>query len=353
MEIIFAGIVIVFMVIFLVMMWMIYSGMKKFLSDNIEEALIVSGDYIGDRVKDLHSTMTGRMNALENENRTLRAEISRRLDDLSSIISDADDKSGHDISRITNDMNTLLETLSGNAESLRNENETLRREITQRLDAISAIITEANNNSTAGAGSIVKELNAIVPDLRNEINKLLKTLSENAEAFQESSIKNFEDEIKEFIKTINEMCEGIRKSADEQNKKFTEMIGKIQSVMNKGTKDLQSEFKGTHSALQSIIKDSLQQIEADYQDNMKKMFQAMADNLAAITHQLKAAGTNAELPAKTESNPPDENTSEPKPEKHKRGRQKTKTPAENPKKTKENTPENVTDKEKEDSNDAA
>ena len=44
MEIIFAGTMIIFMVIFLVMMWTIYSGMKKFLSDNIEEALIVSGD---------------------------------------------------------------------------------------------------------------------------------------------------------------------------------------------------------------------------------------------------------------------------------------------------------------------
>ena len=106
--------------------------MKKYLSDNIEEALIVSGDYIGERVKELHSTMTGRMNALENENMTLRTEITRRLDAISSIIADADDK------------------------------------------------------SELGINSIVKELNYIIPSLRDEMTKLLNTLSENADSFKTS-----------------------------------------------------------------------------------------------------------------------------------------------------------------------
>lgn len=245
MEIIFAGIVIVFMVIFLVMMWTIYRGMKKFLSDNIEEALIVSGDYIGDRVKDLHSTMTGRMNALENENRTLRAEISRRLDALSSIIADANDK------------------------------------------------------SEIGVNSIVKELNYIIPALRDEMKNLLATLSENAEAFQKSTIKNFEAEIIKFTKKINEMCEEIKKSADEQSKTFAGMAGSVHSVMDKGEQDLQSAFTRTHSELRGIITDSMSKINTDYQENMKKMFQAMADNLAAIIKQLSTAGTNAELPGNT------------------------------------------------------
>ena len=92
----------------------------------------------------------------------------------------------------------------------------------------------------------------------------------------------------------------------------------------------------------------MNKIDTDYQENMKKMFQAMADNLSAILQQLRTAGTNTELPAKTETNPPAENTPELKQEKPKRGRPRTKTPSENPKKAKDNTPEEVTDKAKED-----
>lgn len=290
MEIIFAGIMIVFMVIFLVMMWTIYSGMKKFLTDNIEEALVVSGDYIGDRVKDLHSTMTGRMNALENENRTLREEITRQLDAISSIIADAD------------------------------------------------------GESEIGINSIVKELNDIIPALRNEITKLLKTLSENAESFQKSTVRNLEAEISKLIMAVKSLCGNVTQSANEQSKIFADIAGTVQGVMGKGAKNLESEFGKAHSEIRNIITDSTKQINTDYQDNMKQMFTAMADNLSAIIQQLRSAGTNAELPANAESNPPAENTSELKQEKPRRGRPRTKTISENPKKAKENTPEKVTDK---------
>ncbi len=348
MEIIFAGIVIVFMVIFLVMMWMIYSGMKKFLSDNIEEALIVSGDYIGDRVKDLHSTMTGRMNALENENRTLRAEISRRLDDLSSIISDADDKSGQGISRITDEISRLAGTLTGNAESLRNENATLRREITQRLDAISAIITDANNKSEAGAGSIVKELNNVVPAMRDEMNKLLETLSQNADSFQRNTIRNLEDEISQLIEAVDTSCKRMAESSNQQASCLADMAGTFQGVIAESANNLQSELGQIHSGIRNIINNSMDQIKDAYGENIKIILQVMADNLAAIIDKLRTAGAEGSFPANNADILPAENTPETK---SKRGR-----PKNNPKQAAEKKPETspeVTDKEKEDSNDAA
>lgn len=276
-QIIFSAAVIVFMVIFLAVTWIIYGGMKKFLRSNIGEVLIISGETICERVENLNSAMTKRMNTLENENRTLRAEITRQLEAISSIIADADDK------------------------------------------------------SEIGINSIVKELNYIIPALRDEMKILLETLSQNAESFQKSTIRNFEAKINEFTATINNMCDKIRKSADDQSNTFAGMAGTIQSVMDSGTRNLQSEFTKTHSALKGIITDSMKQINADYQDNMKKMFQAMTDNLAAITQQLKTAGTNAE------------------PEKKPGRKSTTKTPSENPKKPKENTPK----KEKETANNAA
>ena len=45
-QTVFSAAMIIFMAVLIVMMWVIYSGMKKFLSDNIEEALIVAGDSI-------------------------------------------------------------------------------------------------------------------------------------------------------------------------------------------------------------------------------------------------------------------------------------------------------------------
>ena len=228
----------------IVMMWVIYSGMKKFLSDNIEEALIVAGDSIGDRIKSLNSEMTGKMNALHNENMTLRSEI------------------------------------------------------TGRLDALSKVISDSNSKSELGVNSIVKELNYIIPTLRDEMKKLLYSLSENAETFQRDTIKNLDAEIEKFIHAVNSSCKSIRKSAEDQSILLANMAGTVQSVMEQGTRNLQSEFSRTHSELRQTITDSLRQIDADYQDNMKKMFAAMANNLAAITQQLREA--NAESPANLE-----------------------------------------------------
>ena len=232
------------MAVLIVMMWVIYSGMKKFLSDNIEEALIVVGDSIGDRIKSLNSEMTGKMNALHNENMTLRSEI------------------------------------------------------TGRLDALSKVISDSNSKSELGVNSIVKELNYIIPTLRDEMNKLLYSLSENAETFQRDTIKNLDAEIEKFIHAVNSSCKSIRKSAEDQSILLANMAGTVQSVMENGTRNLQSEFSKTHSELRQTITDSLRQIDADYQDNMKKMFAAMANNLAAITQQLREA--NAESPANLE-----------------------------------------------------
>ena len=130
------------------------------------------------------------------------------------------------------------------------------------------------------------------------MSKLLYSLSENAETFQRDTIKNLDAEIEKFIHAVNSSCKSIRKSAEDQSILLANMAGTVQSVMENGTRNLQSEFSKTHSELRQTITDSLRQIDADYQDNMKKMFAAMANNLAAITQQLREA--NAESPANLE-----------------------------------------------------
>lgn len=121
------------------------------------------------------------------------------------------------------------------------------------------------------------------------MKKMLDALSQNAETLQNGTIKNFEAEIKKFIQVIDTSCENINHAAQEQSNLLTNVAGDVQCVLATSARDIQSDFEKTRTALQSIIKEAMEQIDADYQENMKNMFKAMADNLAAITQQLKTA----------------------------------------------------------------
>ena len=239
-QVICAAAMMGFMLVFVVMMWKISSGMKQFLSDNIEEALIVSAECIGDQIQSIEKAMAEKMNVLQNENRALRGDLSRQLNGISAIIADAIDK------------------------------------------------------SEIGVNSIVKELNYIIPTLRDEMKKLLQTLSENAGTFQKITLKNFEDEIKKFIQTINSSYANLDKAAQEQSKMLENVSGTVQGVLKTSAKDIQSDFEKTRATIQEVITEAMKQIDEDYQSNMRSMFQAMADNLAAITQELRASSAGGE-----------------------------------------------------------
>ncbi len=226
---------VVFLMVFIVMMWRIYAGMKQFLSENIEEALIVSAESIGKQIYSVEEAVSAKMNVLQNENKSLREDIRRQL------------------------------------------------------AGITAIIRDSNDKSEIGVNSIVKELNYIIPALKDEMTRLLATLSENAGTFQKSTLKNFEDEIKKFIHAIDASYRNLEKAANEQNKAFANIAGTVQSVLQTSAMDIQSDFAMTRAEIQAVIKSAVQQIDEDYQSNMRRMFQAMADNLAAITQELRAS----------------------------------------------------------------
>ena len=80
MEVILAAALIVVLLVFIVVMYAVYSGIKQCLRDNIEEVLIVSGEYVAEQIKAADRSVTDRMNLLQDENRTLREELTGRLD---------------------------------------------------------------------------------------------------------------------------------------------------------------------------------------------------------------------------------------------------------------------------------
>jgi phage-related protein len=238
-QVLSALVLIAFMCIFLLMMWKVYKGMKLFLKENIEEALLVSGEYIGEQIQGIDRSMRERMNVIEKSNYALREEITRKL------------------------------------------------------EAIASTLSEANDKAETGINSIVKELNYIIPSIRDEITKLLDSISTNIDSFQKGTIKNLESEIKRLIQVIDTSCENLEKSSDEQRKLLTNMAGTIQNALTNGERDIQSAFEKTHKSMQDMITDSMKKIESDYQYSMKEMFRAMADNLAAITQELRKTNTPA------------------------------------------------------------
>ena len=74
---------VVFLLVFMVFMWEIYSGIRQSLKDNVEEVLIVSGEYIGEQIRAAEHSMTERMNILQSENKSLRQEMNELLDAMS------------------------------------------------------------------------------------------------------------------------------------------------------------------------------------------------------------------------------------------------------------------------------
>ena len=246
-QVISAAAMMIFMLIFIVMMWKISSGMKQFLSENIEEALIVSAECIGDQIMSIEKAMAEKMSVLQNENRALRGDVSRQL------------------------------------------------------DGISALIADANDKAEVGVNSIVKELNYIIPAMRDEMTKLLQTLSENAGKFQADTLANLEAEVRKLINTIDTSCSALDKAAQDQSKQLASIAGTVQSMMQQSQMNIQSAFDKTHSAIKNANAEAVKQINADYQENMKRMFQAMADNLGAITSQLKKEAQSSQTPPKTKT----------------------------------------------------
>ena len=243
-QIIFTAALVILLVVLLIMIIsMLYNEMKEFLSDNVTNAVIDSAEAIVKQLGTLQDSMTDTMNTLQNENKILR------------------------------------------------------KDITAQLEAITSIINDANEKAELGVNSIVKELNYIVPTLRDEMNKMLAELSKNAESFQKTTLQNLEAEVKKFIHVLDTSCENLNKAAQDQSNLLASVAGTVQGVLNTSAQDIQGDFARTRAELQDIMTEAMKQIDADYQENMRQMFAVMADNLASITQELRASAKADNTPA--------------------------------------------------------
>ena len=213
-QIISIAALIIFVLVFLVVFWEIYKGMKTFLNDNIAEVLVVCGEVIDERIQVLDSSVSKKMTSLQYENQNLRDGLNSRLDGISSIIREANNQTGDNFSYLREELIQKIDALASVkaakgtdtapiVSALREEMAKLLRTMSQNMEDVSHKIEGLSATLVAikseGAGIdsdvIIRKLDLIVTALRDEMGTLLGTLATNIEEVQKGTIKNFEDEI--------------------------------------------------------------------------------------------------------------------------------------------------------------
>ena len=198
---------------------------------------------------------------------------------VSNLVSIAENQSN-----LLNSISANISSLAGNIhENIQSPDKHVQSEAMTLQQEIRQSATEINMNWD--------ELKAILREFQDNIMSTLTNLPATAAAGQlpDESIKKFEDSIAEFIQAAQNSTNQFNAAAHAQEQLLTDVVSSVQSVLNSGTRDIRSGFAQTHQTLQSIISDTMNLINADYQNNMRQMFQTMADNLASIRELLKVA----------------------------------------------------------------
>ncbi|MBR0185998.1 MAG: hypothetical protein IJQ24_08220, partial [Synergistaceae bacterium] len=87
----------------------------------------------------------------------------------------------------------------------------------------------------------------------------------------------------------------IDRASQNQGNRLAQIAGIVQSTLNNGINDIRNNFNNLGVQLQAITQNAEAQINVNYENNIKAMFQIMADNLKAIMLQLKEFGAQGEL----------------------------------------------------------
>ncbi len=343
------GIFGVLLIICALIIWRSFEGMKNFVRDNVTEVLIVAGDEIVGRLQNLHADnqelnanvlntlaklpgitanipktaqpvnlkkleteLSNLNNAVQETSKILGviADGIKSLKDetLSSLVQTNSNSASVNDSAILENIVSELQTLTQAVEKIsgfcdKNDLNTTIQNWNAELGKLSSIISENSGNLQT---AIVEKLDDIISQIGNkpdDDSSAVNDLSEKLAALSDELGKlpgiiaqnsAFETEIKTFTDTVKNMSDELTQNLNIMNQKqriligeISNMTGKIQNVLTKGTEDIKSKFADTNNTLKQIIDSRMNQIEKDYEDNAAKIFQNIADNLASIIRRLK------------------------------------------------------------------
>ena len=163
-----------------------------------------------------------------------------------------------------------------------------------RINALQKEIANITNltqtQSQTQSPEVIEGMLNVISELQRETDSFLKDFAakvEKSAGINNKTLAAFDEEIKRFTRTLTESIKQIQAAGDEHNNLLAKMASSFQGVLNTSSLDIKDAFTKTDDELKMIITDSMKSINRNYEDNIRKIFQAMADNLASIKEALK------------------------------------------------------------------
>lgn len=301
-------VLIIFMAIFLVAFWFMLAGIKKFLTDEIKETLIVTGEDTSEKIQLLEKSVLNKLEAIQKKNHAFQnfqqeitQEIITNLEKIFTQISQASQKTENNINNVLTSLNSL-NTVSSNTvstnipenlvkeiqniadtlikvntqiNSLRKENNNYAKIIVDKIKNINLTssnvpqaLTAQNNNINALLGNINSAISTADNNMRNDIAKVLEklinidsivSLMDDKLIFANSSIQNLDninsalENINSGISTANDKNTNIEKVLDTLNNEFSNLKIEIQKLSPSITTSLSASINDFDNKINNFI----------------------------------------------------------------------------------------------------
>lgn len=251
-----------FIIIVLFSLYKISDGMKKFLNDNLNEVLISSAEYIGENIETLDKTVLDRTQALQQENELLRSEIIEKLDaiTMSSSIKDVLQNFKSDIENTFNQLLSKINEIKiygpisseNPPESFNPDLNTIKDEIKNLVAAVENV-----NNNFKDQSDIIKKSASYIGQ---KINHFTEAINSKPNTVTGTSIEINWQELKDILQQtlpeeiVNEiLSQDTIKNLDSAIKEFIKTIENNTKIFNKAAKDHETTMANVTGTVQKVL----------------------------------------------------------------------------------------------------
>ena len=230
----------------MLMIWFMFRGLREVLINDVQAAIIVAGEDIGERVDNVQIVIKARI-------KELQSDIAALGDVMHSITLQTQTQTQSQTQQIQPE---VIENMFSIVHELQKETDSFLKDFAAKLDKSSQI----NNKTLALFDDEIKKFTGAVAD----------------------SIKNLQKAGSYVTDSVSEL----QKTCDQNNKMLSDMATNFQGALYAAAGDVRDAFADAGNDLKKMITDSMEKINDDYRENISQIFQAMADNLASIKEVL-------------------------------------------------------------------
>ncbi len=273
--------IVILLIVFLFVFWFLFSGLKGVLIDDIQEAIITAGEDIGQRIDNMQINLTARVKALqsylENLEKVINAITSQPQSAPSALSLPPEVFEGmsnmfNELRKLRQEMKRFLQDLADKPGSPSSSSHVQINEKTF------ALLDKEIKKLTGAITDSIKQLHAA----GSEYSRLISEMTANFRGVLQAS----NDETKKIAEMVTASTKDIEETGSKNKKLLSDMASSFQGVLKTSSNDIRTAFAETDDELKKIITASMESINKNYEDNMRQIFKAMADNLASIKEVL-------------------------------------------------------------------